>query len=498
MGKSKPGKEFNPRTYMELAIEEMRKSLNEPRGDGKIAPMVGAILLFPDGEIKRAHRGELRDGDNAEFSLLERKLGDKKLDDCILFTTLEPCYERSQPKIACCRRTAKARIKKVFVGISDPDPTVSGKGINYLVDRKVDVKMFDRDLQKIIEDVNSEFLSQAKQRRKQAEAEEKKTALEKAVPNSYLENLSEKALLKFIKEANLNYSLGSEEFHQYLKDKGVLEFNKTENKFIPTGSGYLLFGKNPRNKFISAVLKAHVDYGNNKIEPNNFDQALVLIPGLIEEWLNKVLPLSKDTSEFKRKNIPDFPISVLREAVINAIVHRNYIDHSAKPSIEIDNEKIVVKSPGAPHPSISIEQLNKFNAPSISPNPIISYIFYLMGYAEENGFGMKALKSLNQKYNLPLPEYSYQNPFLILTFPRNLQAVSKVSSHPNLSQLNEEELKGYEYLKSQGELSSNEYAQRFNFSAKTARRHLSKMKDLGLIGDNGEKPTSRKFKYAIK
>ena len=81
---------FNPRPYMELAIEEMNKSRNEPRPDGKVPPKVGAILLFPDGKIERAHRGELRDGDHAEFTLLERKLGNKKLDNCILFTTLEP------------------------------------------------------------------------------------------------------------------------------------------------------------------------------------------------------------------------------------------------------------------------------------------------------------------------------------------------------------------------------------------------------------------------
>ena len=42
---------FNPRPYMELAIEEMNKSLNEPRHDGKTPPKVGAILLFPDGKI---------------------------------------------------------------------------------------------------------------------------------------------------------------------------------------------------------------------------------------------------------------------------------------------------------------------------------------------------------------------------------------------------------------------------------------------------------------
>lgn len=85
----------------------------------------------------------------------------EKLDDCILFTTLEPCAERNFPKVACCKRTTNARIKKVFVGIEDPDPTVSGKGILHLEKLSTEVRMFDRDLQKIIEVENKQFLNQA-------------------------------------------------------------------------------------------------------------------------------------------------------------------------------------------------------------------------------------------------------------------------------------------------------------------------------------------------
>lgn len=90
-------------------------------------------------------------------------------------------------------------------------------------------------------------------------------------------------------------------------------------------------------------------------------------------------------------------------------MHRDYEFSGAKSSLEIDEDKIVVKSPGAPLPSISLEQLNAFSAPSISRNPIITYIFNLMGYVEETGFGMKTIKSLNNDFGLPLPEYAFQN-----------------------------------------------------------------------------------------
>lgn len=488
-------KGYNPRTYMELAIEEMNKSQNDPRPDGKIPPKVGAILLFPDGRVVRAHRGELREGEHAEFTLLERKLRHEKLDDCILFSTIEPCVERNSPKMGCCKRTANARIKTVYVGIQDPDPTVAGKGIKYIENRDVKVTMFDRDLQKIIEEVNTGFLEQAKTRAKQAAKDEIKTEFEQAIPKVDFSQFSIEALQKFITESKLDYKLKDKEFQNYLADVGAMQLDEKDNIFRPTGIGILLFGKNPRAKYKQAALKAYVDYGNNKIEPIDFDQALVLIPDLVEGWLKKVLPLSKDTSSFKRKDVPDFPIDVLREMVINALVHRDYTIEGAKSYLEIDNDKIIIKSPGAPVPSISLEQLNSFKAPSISPNPIITYVFNLMDYVEETGFGMRSLKLLNETYGLPLPEYAMEDPFLTLTLPRNMEALKKVSHHTNLSELNDEELTGYEFIKLKETVTRKEYQEYFSFkSDKKAERHLKKMVDLKLIVRKG---SARSIYYEI-
>ena len=487
---------FNPRPYMELAIEEMNKSLNEPRPDGKVPPKVGAILLFPDGKIERAHRGELRDGDHAEFTLLERKLSNKKLDDCVLFTTLEPCVERNSPKIACCKRTLKARIKTVYVGITDPDHTVDGKGIKHLEKNHVKIIMFDRDLQKTIEDENSEFIKQANERKKKKEEFDLLSPIEKPIKSADLNELSNEALNKFISEAKLNFHISDSSFHDYLADVGIVQFDEKDNVYRPTGFGILLFGKNPRSKFKQAAFMASVEYGKNKVEPKTFDQPLVLIPDLIEEWLLKILPLAKDTSSFKRKDIPDFPPKVLREAIINALVHRDYMIEGAKSSIEIDDFKIVVKSPGVQLPSISLEQLNTFKAPSISRNPMLTYVFSLMDYVEEKGFGMKALRSLHADFNLPLPEFKFEEPFLTLSFPRNMEAITEVSERVGIGELNDDELKGYEWIKSQGVISAKDYTFQFGITARTTSRHLGKMLELNLIKTNGENPKSPKLRYS--
>ena len=94
-------KSFDPRKLMELAVDVMVKSKQEPRSDGKASPLVGAVL-WNNAATDTASRSELRDGDHAEFTLLERKHRTSKLDDAVLFSTLEPCApgSRKHPKLS--------------------------------------------------------------------------------------------------------------------------------------------------------------------------------------------------------------------------------------------------------------------------------------------------------------------------------------------------------------------------------------------------------------
>ena len=467
---------------MKLAVEEMKKSRNEPRADGKVPPKVGAVLVFPNGEVVAAYRGELRDGDHAEFTLVERKLSHRNLENCILFTTLEPCVQRNPPKVPCCRRTTNARIKTVYVGITDPDPTVDGKGMQHLLDSNATVKMFDRDLQEEITRENAMFISQAMDRKKEVEEADRLGPLERALLDSDLGQLSEKALSKFIKEAKLDFE-GIEDpaFKSYLSDLRLIQWDAESKIYRATGLGILLFGKHPRTRFPQAALMASVEYGENKIEPRTFDDALVLLPDQLSDWLVKVLPLSKEISGFKRVDSPEIPLEVLREAVLNAIVHRDYSIEGAKSSIEITDSKILVKSPGVPLPFITLEQMNSFEAPSISRNPVISFVFGLMDYVEEKGFGMKAFRELHAKNGVAAPEFSMIGPFLTMTFSRNAEILKKVIRDHALSQLKPTELALVNFVLEKGEVTRHEMQTFLNIEKRRALRLLDRLEEMGIL-----------------
>jgi ATP-dependent DNA helicase RecG len=85
------------RKFMEIAFNEMLKSRSEHKE--KSDPMVGAVLIDRHGkQIGTTHRGDLRVGDHAEFTLIERYLRDTNLEEATLYVTLEPCVKRGPQK----------------------------------------------------------------------------------------------------------------------------------------------------------------------------------------------------------------------------------------------------------------------------------------------------------------------------------------------------------------------------------------------------------------
>lgn len=491
-----------PRDYMLMAIEAMKNSVAEKRKDNKVSPKVGAVLVKPNGEVQSASRGELRDGDHAEFTLLERKNRAENLKGSLLFATLEPCAPgaRRHPKLGCAERIVNARIKEVWVGIADPDPDVDRKGIEYLKSNGIVVHMFDRDLQQIINDFNKDFLKQAKERADGVAPKKKEiilTPIENAVNIPGSEWYSREAIDAYLNRSSRKIKPYSSEFWEHFETIGIVRkaIRNKKDVYLPTGYGVLLFGKSPRDVFPQAVVKAKVTYGNGKPSQQDFDLPLVLLPEAIELWLRKVLHSKTTRDSFQRKTDSEFPIEPLREAIVNAIVHRDYDDKGAKIYVEVDDDKIVIKSPGLPVDPITLKDVQLFRAPSLSRNPKIAYVFNRMGLMEEAELGMETFRTMEQHFHLPSPMIDFKPPYLTVAFAKNIGSVRRVSGIKVLTKLSDEELKGYEFVKSLGEITKKAYAVHFKMNDKKAQRHLSLFDNLKLVKKIGKGPST---KYVIK
>lgn len=474
----------NPRKLMELAIKMMRKSVAEPRADGKPSPRVGAVLWKPNGSIDLASRGELRYGDHAEYTLLERKNRDARLDGSLLFTTLEPCAPgaRHPPKLSCAERIVLARVQEVWVGLEDPDPTVDRKGIKYLQDAGVKVHLFDRDLQQTILEENRSFIEGAQERAEAARNNKNPepvvlSGLERGIATAHLEDLSNEALETFRRGLGAEEPISSDAFLRRLRLHGVLQEHREAH--VPTGFGLLLFGKEPRAWLRQAGLLGTFHRADEKEETKDFDGPAIFAPEQALNWIKDKLPNPIDRSSAQRKEHNEALFELVREGVANALVHRDYSIEGAKCQLIVSDEKIVVMSPGRPVEPITMKQLEAFEAPMLSRNPVLHYAFAKLKLAEERGLGLKTMRTRAEKAGLPRPAYSYSDPYVVLTVYPKATGAGPVDIR--VFRLSTPERAGLAWLVTRQTATAAEYANAMSVASRTAKNHLKHLTDLGLI-----------------
>lgn len=485
MGKQK--KIFTHREFMEMAVTEMKKSISEHKD--KPDPKVGAVLVSPDGRelINVAHRGEIRSGDHAEFILLDKKLRTKPLTDYILYTTLEPCVERNPPKSACFERTINARIKKVYVGILDPHPSVRGEGKKKLNENDIEVEFFDTDLAEEIRKENKEYIKYAEDEAKKVldgEVTESVDPLDKALENVSMDDFSFEAQEELINRAELKFKLGSKDFNKYLLQLGLIKTNTKTNITKPTGLGLLLFGKNPQLIFTQARVQFFINQPGADEITENFDGPVLLQPQKIQKYLDIIYPKYISRKTMQREEYYDVPIEVIRETINNAVAHRDYTITGATVKVYIYEDRVEVFSPGKPiHP---LEKFNNYNVPPESRNPKIAYLFNEISVIEELGLGMKELKKLAEVPQLPKPSFRMNEQYFVTTIYTKVGAKpSSIDIQDKVRELSSDEKKGFELIRNRGQISSGEYQNLVGVSERTARRHLSKMTELGLLQIEG-------------
>jgi len=165
------------------------------------------------------------------------------------------------------------------MGIEDPDPTVCGLGRQHLLDCGVEIEMYPEELQTEIIACNEKFLEQAKDRAKEANEQEKKrqylTQIENATEGVDLVDLDEELLNQFKLNCKILGDIQSDSVVRAFVQLGILA--KVREKIIPTGIGFLLFGKNPQLKYPNALIRATVNRGG-KENVETFEGPLIKQP----------------------------------------------------------------------------------------------------------------------------------------------------------------------------------------------------------------------------
>ena len=140
---------------MENAIGQMQNCTVVRPSD----PKVGAVLVTKRQRTLAGWRGQIQPGDHAEFTVLFKKATSIDLTKGgTLYTTLEPCTTRKHTKRTCTQWIIDYGIKRVVIGILDPNPDICGRGYWQLVEAGIAVDFFPSELAQIIRVENKPFL----------------------------------------------------------------------------------------------------------------------------------------------------------------------------------------------------------------------------------------------------------------------------------------------------------------------------------------------------
>ena len=138
--------------YMRMAIELAKK------GAGAVNPnpMVGAVVV-KNGEVIGRGYHKFFGGPHAEVYALEE--AGEKAEGATIYVTLEPCshYGKTPP---CAKKIIDMGIKKCFIGSSDPNPKVAGKGVAML--KEAGIEVVENVLKEECDEVNQVFFKYIK------------------------------------------------------------------------------------------------------------------------------------------------------------------------------------------------------------------------------------------------------------------------------------------------------------------------------------------------
>ena len=147
--------------FMQRAIE-LSKSTETPVG--KVHPMVGVVLVSKDGEI--IAEAFKVDASHAEFRAIKAtKAAGKEalIKGATAYTTLEPCTHRNhEDKKPCYQHLIDAGIAKVVIGMLDNNPKISGKAVELLKAKGIDVEIAGESYRLQIAELNKDFLAKAR------------------------------------------------------------------------------------------------------------------------------------------------------------------------------------------------------------------------------------------------------------------------------------------------------------------------------------------------
>jgi len=276
---------------------------------------------------------------------------------------------------------------------------------------------------------------------------------------------------------------------------------------VPTNAGVMLFAENPQ-RFIDQTEVACVRFKGTDvvsyIDRRDLRGPLYQLVDDAEQFIYRHMKVGRRIEGFVGVEYREYPQEAVREAIVNAVVHRDYGRRGQRIRVFMFDDRIEVYSPGILPPGVSLEKMRRLEPQSVLRNPIIVGVFRDLGSRytvraantcgtpvrdgiERLGTGIRRMALAMEGHGLPRPRFEeVGSEFRVTLVGTGERFMAEVAARPTWAEgLNERQVEAVLYVGEHGRISRGEYAELLGVSSRTAARDLSDLVKRGILAFRG-------------
>lgn len=275
-----------------------------------------------------------------------------------------------------------------------------------------------------------------------------------------------------------------------LKTLGIL--TAVGDRDVPTLAGLIAFGRYPQQYFpnLAIALTIQADHGatvNDRLL-GNF-KAEGPAQSMLEQalsWLGRNLRRKTVVTGLLHQDIPEYPLEALREALVNAVVHRDYSRYAVGTQVQVRlyPDRIEITNPGGLFGPVTVDHLGEPGVQS-TRNSVLARIFEDLGLMENRGSGIRTMLDAMRQAHLGPPQFDDSRIAFKVTFHNETlltqDALKWLEQFASVQGLNDRERYALIYLRSRGRIANRDYQLLNSVDAHQAARELRELVEAGLV-----------------
>ena len=190
------------------------------------------------------------------------------------------------------------------------------------------------------------------------------------------------------------------------------------NGLLFRNAGVLFFARNVRRFFNHAYVTCLLCRGTDKVhvlDRKDFDGGIVADVENAMRFVERNTRTAYRIEGLRRENVPEYPMKALREAITNAVMHRDWFFEGANVFVELYTDRIEVISPGGLPKGLTPKDLGR---ESRRRNPLIADLLHRIGFVEKAGAGIRGIREEARDFDCPEPKFAADS-FVTVTFRPN-------------------------------------------------------------------------------